>query len=183
MPVITERDVRFTRADYYRMYEAGVFGEEDRLELIDGQIRAMSPQNAPHARVVTLLSHALFRTCPDGYLVRVQLPLALSEEQEPDPDLAVVRAADLAGDDHPATAVLVVEVAASTLGYDRGEKLRLYARHGIPAYWIANLAEEVLEAYREPAGDAYAEKRTYRPGEAAPLPYVEAVLRVADLLR
>lgn len=182
MPVLTERSVRFTREDYYRMFEAGVFSEDDRVELINGQIRPMSPQNVPHARTATRATRLLIENCPKGYEVRVQLPLALSEEQEPEPDLAVVRAADLEGDDHPSTAALVVEVCASTLGYDRGEKLRLYAQHDIPAYWIVNLVENVLEAYREPAGTAYAEKRTCRLGEEASLPYAEATVRVAGLL-
>jgi len=143
----------FTRAEYERAAELGLFGPEERLELIGGEVlQRVTPQHSLHATGVTLAAETLRQAFGQGYVVRVQLPLALADDSEPEPDVAVV-----AGEirdykkAHPSTAVLVVEVADTTLEFDRGRKAGLYAAAGITEYWVLNLQDRVLEVHREPA--------------------------------
>jgi Uma2 family endonuclease len=123
----------FSRREYDSMVRAGILGEDERLELIGGRIIAMSPEGPLQAGAIDLCAEALRRVFGAGHTVRVQHPLAIDPDDEPEPDVAVVRGGPrehLA--DHPHEAVLVVEVAESSLEYDRGEKARLYARAGFP---------------------------------------------------
>lgn len=156
---------RWTRREYHRLVDVGVLGEDDRVELIEGNIVHMSPKDTPHAVAVRLVHRAVRAVFPDDcYLVHDQLPLALGSDSEPEPDVSVVEGQprDFL-DDHPTSAVLVVEVAEASLQFDRDRKRALYARHGLPEYWIVNLKERQLEVYREPSGEAYAEVATYDP--------------------
>ena len=142
----------WTREDYLKMAEAGVFAPGERVELIEGEIIKMTPQKGPHMTGVTLVSEELRRAFGKGYVVRVQGPIALGPLSEPEPDVTVVRGSPRDyRDSHPTTAVLVVEVSDTTLVLDRQQKAGLYARAGIPEYWILNLLEQVLEVYRGPA--------------------------------
>jgi len=136
------------------MIKAGIFGPDERIELVEGEIVEMSPQDPPHSSGVRLVEEALRRVFPAGFDVRAQLPLVLDDGSEPEPDLAVVPGTirDYLTN-HPSTAILVVEVAHSTLDYDRHRKGRIYARAGIPEYWIVNLVDRVVEVYREPQSD------------------------------
>lgn len=182
----------FTRAEYERAAELGLFGPEERLELIGGEvIKKMTPQRSFHATGVTLAAEVLRRTFPKGYVVRVQLPLVLGDESEPEPDVALVRGEirdHLAA--HPSTALLVIEVADTSLAFDRSRKASLYASAGIPEYWILNLQDRVLEVHREPApmaeqpfGHHYRSVTRYAEGESiAPLAAPGAAIRVADLI-
>lgn len=137
--------------EYHRMIEEGILGEDEPVELIAGALVAVTPQGSRHAVVIQRLTAALVRAVGDDLAVRPQLPLALSEDSEPEPDLAVVRACDapLEGP-HPGSALLVVEVAGDSLGLDRQSKAALYARASIPEYWIVNLAESVIEVHSGP---------------------------------
>ena len=119
------------------MIEAGILGEDDRVELINGEIVTVSPQQSPHATGVTLVADELRLAYSRDYTVRIQLPLVLDPDSEPEPDVAVVvgKPRDYRKA-HPTTAVLAVEVADSSLVKDRTEKAQLYARHGIIEYWI-----------------------------------------------
>ncbi len=178
------RPHRWTRAAYDRMIEAGVFQPEDRVQLIDGDIIEMSPQGSRHATAIRLVENALRSVFTEGYDVRSQLPLALDAFSEPEPDVAVVPGGprDYV-EAHPERALLVVEVADTSLELDRGRKLAVYARAGIPEYWIVNLSEGTLEVYREPSGETYRAKSKLGPGEAvAPASRPEATVPVADLL-
>jgi hypothetical protein len=123
------------------MTGAGVFGPEDRLELLDGEIIDMAPQKSRHATAVTLVGEALRTLFRSGATVRVQLPFSLDDRSEPEPDVAVVpgNPRDYR-DAHPSRALLICEVSDTTLGYDRGRKLTAYARAGIPEYWILAFA-------------------------------------------
>lgn len=151
---------RFSRDQYERMVETGIFAPEDRLELLEGEIIAMAPQKSRHATAIRLLEEALRRCFDSGYDIRSQLPLALDERSEPEPDITVVPGSPRDyRDAHPDTAVLIVEVADASLVYDRTRKLSAYARAGIPEYWILDLDGEVLEVCRQPLGDAYGERR------------------------
>ncbi len=175
---------RFTRAQYERMIEAGVFPADARAELLNGEVVTMSPQRSYHATAVSLVSDALRRAYGEAGHVRTQLPLALDPDAEPEPDVAVVEGEPRDYRDmHPQTALLVVEVADTSLVKDRMQKAKVYARAGIPAYWIVNLVDECLEVYRNPAGGTYQEKTTLHRSDAAiPPERPDASVAVADLL-
>jgi Uma2 family endonuclease len=177
------RQHRFTRAQYEQMVEVGVFTPEDRLELIDGELIDMAPQKSRHATAVTLLAETLRSVFAGEFTVRIQLPLALDERSEPEPDIAVVPGGPRDyRDAHPSHAVLVVEVADVSLAYDRTRKLAAYARAGIPEYWILDLNAENLEVCRRPMGEAYGERRILQaPDRVAPLAGT-GDLTVADIL-
>jgi Uma2 family endonuclease len=177
---------RWTVAEYYQAAEAGVFHPEERLELIEGEIFRMSPQDSPHATACDLTEDALRGVFGRGYRVRTQKPLSLGADSVPEPDLAVVRGGvrDYAKA-HPTTAELVVEVADSSLGYDRNRKAPLYARAGVPDYWILNLSERVLEIYRDPDPANGQYRQITRLGEdesISPLAAPTASILVRELL-
>jgi Uma2 family endonuclease len=168
------------------MVEAGIFGPGDRLELIEGEILTKSPQNSLHFTGIQLVTEALreaFRLLP--VVVRVEGPLAITEDSEPEPDVAVVAGKSLREyrQAHPQTALLVVEVADSSLAFDRGRKRALYARAGIPEYWVLNLIDATLEVYREPEGDRYRSAVTLGPGDRVrPVAAPGSAIAVDDLL-
>lgn len=142
---------RLNVGEYHRMIEAGVFAEDDRVELLEGVIVNMSPQNAQHALVIERLSDPLFVRLPAEFVIRCQLPLTLSEAAEPEPDVAVIdRGTPRSRQSQPATARLVFEVAAESLRKDREIKAPLYARAAVVEYVIVNLKDECLEVHREP---------------------------------
>ncbi|WP_295881698.1 Uma2 family endonuclease [uncultured Thiohalocapsa sp.] len=175
---------RWTRAEYERIVEVGGFGAEARLELLDGDIVDMSPQKSAHASTADL-TEAVLRACtfPNAY-IRTHKPLAIDDMSEPEPDIAVVPGAprDYVHA-HPSTALLVIEVADSSPGYDRERKARVYARNGIADYWILNLRDQVLEIHRAPQGDAYRRRDTLGPGQqTSPLAAPDCVVRVDELL-
>jgi len=173
---------RWTRQEYHDLAEAGFLGEDDPVELIEGEIIQMSPQNTPHAVAVRLVRRALQRVfAEDTYMVDEQLPLALAPDSEPEPDVAVVEGQprDFL-DDHPAMAVLVVEVADASLQFDQDKKQTLYARHGLPEYWIVNLVDRQLEVYRGPTGESYAETTVHTAEETVALR--EQSVAVSDVL-
>lgn len=174
---------RFSRAQYERMVDAGVFIPDQQVELINGQIVPMSPQNSRHAAVTTRLLHLLMDTCPEGYHVRSQVPLALGSASEPEPDVIVVPGSNEQYiDGHPTTAALVVEVADTPLAYDRDVKRTLYARHGIPTYWIVNLSSSCVEVYFDPKDDDYASKQTRQRNDSLTVPFAESTIACSDLL-
>ncbi|MEN0075175.1 MAG: Uma2 family endonuclease [Paracraurococcus sp.] len=143
---------------YYRMAEAGILTRDDRVELIEGEIVDMVPIGSVHNGTLSGLTHAVFRGVGDRAVVTVQGPLRLSDHSEPQPDLLLLKPrADHYRSAHPAPAdvLLLVEVAQSSLAYDRQVKLPLYARHRIPEVWIVNLGDGVVEVYREPKDEAY----------------------------
>lgn len=182
---------RMTRVRYERLVDAGIFGPDDRVELLDGLLVAREPQGSRHAMVVGLVRAALERAFGRRYHIREEKPVALDDLSEPEPDLVVVpgRLRDYP-DSHPSAPVLVIEVADSSLALDRVRKGALYARAGIADYWVVNLADEVLEVYREPvrapstrAGWKYASVRLLkRNAVVTPLAAPRARLRVAALL-
>lgn len=182
---------RFTRADYYAMADAGIF-KGCRVELIEGQIIDMAPQKDTHAVAILLLQEALHKAFPQ-HLIRCQLPLTLGVRSEPEPDFAVTAGLPrdfLGTGQHPSNALLVVEIADTTLRIDRGRKASLYARAGIRDYWIVNLRDGCIEVRREPTADAaarlghrYKTLTTLRPPESiSPLAAPTAQIPIADLL-
>ena len=180
---------RWTRSEYERMTEAGVLTENDRVELIGGEILTVTPQKSPHATGVVLASEALRRVLAFDLHVRTQLPLALGDDSEPEPDVAVVRGSlrDYLNA-HPRSAVLIVEISDSALAFDRHVKGSLYARERVAEYWIVNLVESVVEVYRDPTEDssarfgwAYAQSKRVARTESIALPF-GGVISAADLL-
>jgi len=175
---------RWSRDVYYRAVEAGVFGPEDRIELIEGELVMMTPHGSRHATAIRLVHRALSGAFGEGCIVQCQLPLAIAADSEPEPDAAVVEGeiADYR-DAHPSTALLVVEVADDSLRSDRSIKRRLYARCGIPEYWIVALPDAALEVYRDPSGDDYRDVAILRAGDTVtPVASPAAAISVADLL-
>jgi Uma2 family endonuclease len=178
----------WTRREYDRAFELGLFQEDEKIELLDGLLIVAEPHNPPHATGVALAADVVRAVFADGWLVRVQLPLALDDISEPEPDIAVVpgSARDYRRV-HPSQAALVLEVADTSLRLDRSRKASVYARVGIADYWIVNVIDQVLEVHREPGREG----RRWRYGlvqilgpEATitPLAAPLAGISVADLL-
>jgi Uma2 family endonuclease len=148
---VQERLRRIRVEEYHRMIEAGILGEDENVQLVDGMLIAMTPQGRAHAFAIQELTRILVRQLGDDFRVLSQLPLTLAADSEPEPDLAVVRAHEAASSTrHPGSALLVIEVAGESLRFDRRTKAALYARHGIPEYWIVNLADAAIEVHRDP---------------------------------
>ena len=147
---------RWKRSEYDRLVELGVF-EGEPLELIGGQLVVAEPQYPYHASAISAADYAIRAVLPAGWTVRLQAPISLDDESEPEPDVVVVqgRPTDYRHA-HPARPALTIEVADSSVTFDRQHKGSLYARAGLPEYWIVNLVDRVLEVYRDPAPDAAA---------------------------
>jgi len=180
----------WTREEYGRLTELGFFTGE-RVELIEGRIVTMAPMTSPHATAIGLAADALTPAVGPGSSARVRMPLAAGDRSEPEPDLAIVAGLRRAyATAHPTTAALVVEVADSSVEYDRDVKGSRYARANVAGYWIVNRPERQIEIYRRPAPDPdacaawrYAERRIARPGETvSPLAALAVVVAVDDLL-
>jgi Uma2 family endonuclease len=182
---------RWTRAEYDRLIAIGVFGPGDPIELLGGELIVSEPQSSPHYTAVGLVEDALRAALGAGWLVRSQGPIALDDESEPEPDIAVIPGGrrDYA-QEHPARPLLVVEVSLSSLALDRAHKGSLYARAGLEDYWILNLVDRVLEIYRRPVEDPstpfgwrYGSVERLEPGAAAaPLIAPDARILIGDLL-
>ncbi len=170
---LAPRTHSWTRGEYYKIADAGLFHSK-RVELIEGQVVEMSPVGSVHATGVVLVARVLEDVLKDGYVIRWQMPLALSEHSEPEPDVAVVQGSvrDYTRQ-HLAIAVLVVEVFDTSLGYDRTTKAALYAEAGIAEYWIINLRDSQIEAHRQPQPTA--EGYGYRYAETVALSNMESI--------
>ena len=181
----------WTRKEYDRLIELGILHEDERIELIGGQMIVAEPKGSPHETSIGLTADALRTAFGARWVVRQQGPIALDDESEPEPDLSVVpgRLRDYRAG-HPTRPVLIVEVAESSLSFDRRYKGSVYARAAIADYWIVNLRRRVLEVYREPVptasarfGWSYARVRTLRENATvSPLALPGATIAVADLL-
>lgn len=164
---------RFSVDEYHRLAELGFFTEDDRFELIEGEIVEMVAKGTPHSVCETLLLRELIKVLGDRALVRGQQPIIISEYSEPEPDLAIVRNVDdnyLSGHPQPSDILLLIEVADSSLKYDQEIKLPLYAKANINNYWIFNLLDNHLECYSQPYQDlqdkfGYRRKLIYLPEE------------------
>ena len=181
---------RWTRQEWYRLAELGFFPEGCHTELIEGDILVMSPQGPNHSRTLMLGTEIFSEFFRGTHLVRVQCPLTIDESTEPEPDFLILpreQALALEGR-HPSSADLVLEVAESSLSYDRNEKASLYARAGIPEYVILNIQKRSLELHREPYPDsdlrfgwAYASRKVLSPKDHfVPLAGGGRKLKVAD---
>lgn len=177
---------RWTRREYERLAAQGFLSPGKHFELIEGVIYDKPPQDFLNATAIQRAHEALRGVFPppDGYEIRGRLPLVLGEDSEPEPDFAVVRGSirDYL-DAHPTTALLVVEVADSSLLHDRKRKIPLYARSGIPEAWLLNLVRRALAVFRNPVNGVYQTRMVLRAGDTvSPLGYPETVIEVSDLL-
>jgi len=171
------------------MAELGWF-QDQRVELVDGEIIEMSPQAHSHVVAIARVERELRSLFGDDYWIRNQAPLRFASASEPEPDLAVVLGTLESYDDHPSHALLIVEVSESSLTYDSTRKASLYAAAGIADYWIVNLIDRRLEVYRNPVADSttefgyrYADVQRLQPRDiVTPLARLEAQLTVAHLL-
>jgi Uma2 family endonuclease len=185
------RTKHWTRLEYERLVDLGAFRPGEHLELVAGALLVREPEGGPHATAVGLVEDALREAFGRGFIVRAQNPIALDDDSEPEPDVAVVpgQRRDYTRA-HPAHPVLVVEVADTSLPLDRAQKASLYARAGIADYWIVNLVDGVLEVHRDPVAAAeapygwrYRSILTLRAGTTvAPLAAPDAAIPVASLL-
>jgi Uma2 family endonuclease len=175
-----ERRRPITRAEYHAMGEAGLF-ERERVELLDGVIVRMSPRSEPHDSVIERLTELILPRLVGRARVRIQLGFAASEYSEPEPDVAIVPK-DEQRADQPARATLVIEVAVSSLRFDRTAKASIYARAGIGAYWIVNVADQSVEVHAEPGADGYGKKSVHRGDERLAIPgFPELTLSVNEI--
>jgi Uma2 family endonuclease len=191
MTTYPTRTKRWTRAEYDSLIDIGFFQTDDRIELIGGELMVAEPQSSDHYRAICKSARALEAAFGSGWWIRMQGPIGLDDESEPEPDVAVVRGdLDDYRDDHPSRPVLTLEISLSMLTSDRRTKGSLYARAGLADYWVLNLIDRVLEVYREPVPDPdapygwrYARRETIAPpGRIAPLAAPAAAVAVADLL-
>lgn len=177
---------RFTVDDYYRMAQAGILGEDDRVELIDGEILEMTPIGPPHAYRVKRLGRLFQTRLGDRVVVSVQDPVRLDEHNEPQPDVALLAPpVERYRTRHPGPedVLLIVEVVQTTREPELRLKLRQYARAGIAEVWVLYLTPGNLVVHREPSGPNYRSVRTFRRGETvAPLLLPELELDVEEAL-
>ncbi|MDW8107125.1 MAG: Uma2 family endonuclease [Armatimonadota bacterium] len=188
-PTVFPSRFRFSPEMYHQMAQMGLFASK-RVELIEGEIVEMSPVGPKHFASSNKTQRLFNRLFGEQYLVRYQGPLALGDS-EPEPDIAVVPGDDETyADQHPTSALLVVEFSDTSLEYDRNEKLSLYAKAGIPEYWIVNLQDNTLEVYREPLpvpslpfGYGYRVRLLFTPDESvAPLFAPEVAIPVREMI-
>jgi len=180
----------FTRDEYYRLGEINFFGDS-KVELIGGEILNVPPQSNWHASAIDALAEFFRRAFGVNFWVRVQMPLDLSPNSVPDPDVAVIEGARSThrSKQNPSRAVIVAEVSESTLRDDQTRKMSLYAASDIPEYWIVNLVKRQLEVHRgivvdpkQPFGSRYSSIAVHKPGmQAAPLAKPDEKVDVADL--
>lgn len=171
--------------DYHKMGEAGIFHEDDRLELIEGTLIDMAPIGSGHAGEVIRLNTVLNTAFSGRVLVSQQNPIRLGEHSEPQPDVAILRLReDFYRTSHPQPPdiLLLIEVSDTTVRYDREIKIPLYARHGIPEVWLIDLQHEQVEIYRQPSVDGY--RQILRPAKderIAPALLPDTSLAISDL--
>jgi len=177
---------RLSSERYHTMIEKGIFGEDEHIELIEGEIVTMSPIGSEHSGVVDQLSEILVDQLAKRAVVKVQGPIQLDEHSEPEPDIVLSKPRR----DYykrslptPADVLLVIEVADSSLAYDRGVKMPLYAQAGIAEAWIVNLIDRWIEVYRDPSPVGYTTTLKILPGRAiAPQAFADVIVTVDTLL-
>ncbi|HEX2656731.1 MAG TPA: Uma2 family endonuclease [Polyangia bacterium] len=176
-----ERRTRLLRREEFeRMVEVDLFRGE-RIELIRGCLVERSPQNVAHAAAIQILTRLLMPALVGRADVRVQLPFVAGDDSLPEPDLAIV-AAERFLSSHPDKAFLIIEVANTSLGFDRREKAEFYAQAEIPEYWVVNLVARIIERHSEPAAGAYTRVTPFGAGETiAPLAFGDVALKVNDV--
>jgi Uma2 family endonuclease len=182
MAFAPERFRPLRRVEYDKLIELGAF-QDEKIELLEGVLVPMSPIGAPHSSAVQKLNELLLPPLLGRATVRIQNPFAALELSEPEPDVVIVPSGDY-DTAHPDSAYLIIEVAESSLSIDRGIKKRLYARCGVPEYWIVNVADRVIEVYTEPTEGAYAKVQRYERGQGIRIgQFADIEVRVLDVMK
>ena len=183
--MIAPNPFRFTVERYDAMIDAGILDENDRVELIRGEIRPKMPIGDRHSACLMRLNEHLVQAIGKRAMFGMQNPIVFSDS-EPEPDVSVVKRKEnyyADGKPRPADVLLIIEVADSSLEFDREDKLPIYAEARIPEYWIVNLVDDVIEVYRDPAGKAYRSRTVAKSGESASLLHLPDVsIAVSDIL-
>ena len=176
----------FSVDEYHRMGEAGIFSQDDRVELIEGEILKMSPIGSRHAASVNRLIMQLVNLLGERAIVSAQNPILLNDFSEPEPDIAIVkRRDDFYAQAHPTATdvLLIVEIADTSVAYDRDIKLPAYARSAVPEVWIVDLPAETVEVHVELVSGVYRNERSHRRGEfITPLHFPDLSIEVASIL-
>ncbi len=177
---------RFDVSEYYRMADAGILREDDRVELIEGEIIQMGPIGSRHAARVTRAERVLRRHLGEVVTVRTQNPVRLDDYSEPEPDIALVKPkGNLYEDAHPGPreVFLILEISDTSSAFDRQVKAPMYARAGIAELWLELITEECIEIYTEPANGVYGRIRQARRSESlTPLCFPQVSIPVDELL-
>jgi Uma2 family endonuclease len=177
---------RWSVDDYHRMIAAGILTPSDRVELLDGQIIEMVPQDPPHASNTSSLGNDLVLLFANRAWIRTQLPITLAPHSEPEPDIAVVRIDERRYRDRhpiPADIFLLIEIADSTLQSDRSHKAKIYAAANIPEYWIVNLKQQQVIVFRDPQTDGYQTTQILSAAsQIAPLAFPDIVIDLQNIL-
>lgn len=185
MSVTAAPTYQFSVEEYHRLGEAGIFHEDDRVELLGGNIVIMAPIGIQHVQAVPRLNRVFHRRLSDRCIIDAQNPVTIDGQSEPQPDILLLKLeAETANHlPTPQDVFLLVEVADSSLLYDRTDKRAAYARTGIAEYWLLDLTRNELLVWRDPAGGEYrTELRLTRDQAVAPLAFPDAEFAVADLL-
>ncbi len=175
----------FTTDEYHRMAETGILTKDDRVELINGEIIAMSPINSPHASVVDRISNFLKEEIGKSVIVRVQSPLLLSDLSESEPDVMLLRPKDdfyASAHPQPKDVYLLIEVADTSVRIDREVKLPVYAAAGVPEVWIVNLADQQIEVHRTATENEYQFREIARGEQEIGVPHFLLSVTAEDLL-
>ncbi len=185
-PQVTQETRKFTVDEYFRMVRAGILREDERVELIEGEILVMAPMGPSHIGGVTRYARVFIGLAGNLFTVLIQATVRLSEQSAPEPDLALVKFRE---DDYsfahavPDDVLLIVEVADSSLAYDRDVKAHIYGQAAIPETWVLNLSGDCLERFTEPGPDGYAQHTTLQRGDkVTPVSLPDMELAVEDLL-
>jgi Uma2 family endonuclease len=177
---------RFTVSEYEQMGKVGIFGEDDRVELVEGDVIEMSAIGEKHAAAVKRLNRLIGRAVGDAAILGIQDPLVLDKHSQPEPDVIVLRPRpDFYGDrhPHPSDVMLVVEVSDTTIDFDRRVKAPIYARNGISDLWIVDIDGDGIIVYRDQSADGYRTMTTARRGDSvSPLAFPDCRLAISDIL-
>jgi Uma2 family endonuclease len=178
----------FTVDDISRMMEAGIIGDDENFELIEGDLVVMAAKHVGHDGIKTMLNMALARSAPDGVLIAIECSLQLAKDILVEPDIAVISRAVYAADrktfarPRPEDVPLLIEIAASSLAYDRGIKARLYARHGFREFWIIDADKRVTFVHTGPSGETWLSIVERGPQDVLTTPALPGfAIRLADI--
>ena len=181
---IAQAPLHLTVYQYHQLVATGLLSEDDRVELIEGRLVAMQPIGSRHANTTARLNRMLVRAAGDRAIVWVGNPVELSDDSEPQPDLALLKAGPgeyAAALPRPADTLLLIEVADSTLRYDRTVKMRLYARHGVPEYWLVDVDRLQVTVFLDPGEEGYRAETEVAEGSVRSTLLPQIAISLADL--
>ena len=185
MPLQLQRHL-FTVDDYYDMARTGILREDDRVELIEGEIVDMTPIGIRHASVVKRINHYVASQIREVAIIGIQDPIRLDEFSEPQPDITILKPHPVfyaTGHPKPEDVYLLIEVADTSIDYDRETKIPLYSKHGILEVWIVDLTKKIIEVYNLPTQEGYQHIQTFTAGATlSPIAFPDLVLKTSDIL-